>query len=115
MSSQTSGSKDQKLAQWFDTSAFVAPTDYSYGNDSRTEPNIRGDGVKNFDFAIFKNTKFGPGERIGLEFRTEFFNAFNRTQFNPPNSGCCGSASFGQVTSQYNLPRVLQFALRMTF
>jgi hypothetical protein len=113
MSSQTSGSKDQKLAQWFDTSAFVAPTDYSYGNDSRTEPNIRGDGVKNFDFAIFKNTKIK--ERFGLEFRTEFFNAFNRTQFNPPNSGCCGSASFGQVTSQYNLPRIIQFALRMSF
>jgi len=115
MSSQTSGSKDQKLAQWFDTSAFVAPTDYSYGNDSRTEPNIRGDGVKNFDLAIFKNTKFGPGERMGLEFRTEFFNAFNRTQFNPPDSGCCGGSTFGQVRSQYNLPRVLQFALRLSF
>jgi hypothetical protein len=71
--------------------------------------------VKNFDFAIFKNTKFGPDGRIGTEFRAEFFNGFNRPQFNPPNTSCCGGSSFGQVTSQYNLPRVVQFALRVTF
>jgi len=115
LSSLTSGSLDQKLAHWFDTSKFIAPTDYSYGNDSRTEPNIRSDGVKNFDVGLFKNTRFGPSERIGAEFRAEFFNTFNRPQFSPPNSGCCGSAQFGQVTSQYNLPRIVQFALRVTF
>ncbi|HEX4772107.1 MAG TPA: TonB-dependent receptor [Bryobacteraceae bacterium] len=113
----TSGSLDDKLAHWFDTSTFTAgsPTDYGYGNDSRTEPHLRTDGVKNFDFGFFKNTKFGPEDRIGLEFRAELFNAFNRVQFNPPNTNCCGGASFGQVTSQYNLPRVIQFALRTTF
>ncbi|HEY7307001.1 MAG TPA: TonB-dependent receptor [Bryobacteraceae bacterium] len=113
----TSGSLDDRLAHWFDTSVFTAgsPTDYNFGNDSRTEPNIRYDGVKNFDIGIFKNTKFGPDGRIGAEFRAEFFNTFNRVQFNPPNTTCCGGSSFGQVTSQYNLPRVVQFALRMTF
>jgi hypothetical protein len=113
----TSGSLDDRLAHWFDTSVFTAgsPTDYGFGNDSRTQPNIRYDGVKNFDIAIFKNTKFGPDGRIGAEFRAEFFNTFNRVQFNVPNTNCCGGASFGQVTSQYNLPRVVQFALRMTF
>ena len=54
-------------------------------------------------------------ERFGLEFRAELFNAFNRVQFNPPNTSCCGGASFGQITSQYNLPRIIQFALRTTF
>ncbi len=113
----TSGSLNQKLAHWFDPSTFTSgsPTDYGYGNDSRTEPNIRVDGGKNFDFAAFKNTKFGPDERLGLEFRAEFFNLFNRVQFNPPNTSCCGGSSFGQVTGQYNLPRIVQFALRMTF
>ena len=114
-SSLTSGSLDQRLAHWFDTSKFIAPTDYSYGNDSRTEPNIRSDGSKNFDLAVFKNTKFGSNERFGTEFRAEFFNGFNRPQFSPPNSGCCGSAQFGQVTSQYNVARTVQFALRATF
>jgi hypothetical protein len=114
-SSLTSGSLDQRLAHWFDTSVFVKSNDYGYGNDSRTEPNIRTDGQKNFDFAVFKNTKFGPDERLGAEFRAEFFNGFNHPQFSPPNSGCCGGTSFGQVTSQYNLPRLVQFALRITF
>jgi len=114
-SKQTSGSLDQRLAHWFDTSVFTHTNDYSYGTDSRTEPNIRTDGMKNFDFAVFKNTKFGPDERLGAEFRAEFFNGFNHPQFSPPNSGCCGSTSFGQVTSQYNLPRLIQFALRITF
>jgi len=114
-SSLTSGPLANRLAHWFDNSVFVQPTVYGYGNDSRTEPNIRTDGQKNFDFAVFKNTKFGPDERLGAEFRAEFFNGFNHPQFSPPNSGCCGGTSFGQVTSQYNLPRLIQFALRITF
>jgi carboxypeptidase family protein len=120
MSHLTSGSLDQRLTTWFDTSVFTKgdPTDFAVRNplsDSRTEPNIRSDGVKNFDFAFFKNTKFGPDERLGTEFRAEFFNGFNHPQFNPPNSGCCGGADFGRVTGQYNLPRLVQFALRFTF
>ncbi len=108
----TSGSLNQRLAQWYDTSVFVPATDYSYGSDSRVEPNIRDDGIKNIDFGIFKNTRFGPDDRLGVEFRAEFFNAFNRPQFNPPNGY---GSQFGQVTGQYNLPRVIQFGLRMTF
>jgi hypothetical protein len=115
LSHNTSGSLDQRLAHWFDPSVFVKSNDYSYGNDSRTEPNIRTDGQKNFDFAVFKNTKFGPDERLGAEFRAEFFNGFNHPQFNPPDSGCCGGSNFGRVSSQYNLPRLIQFALRITF
>ena len=108
------GSRSQKILEWYDTSVFTAgaATYYGYGTDSRTEPNIRADGIKNFDFAAFKNTKFGPDERFGFEFRGEFFNLFNRTQFNPP-AGWGGT--IGQVSGQYNLPRVVQFAGRITF
>ena len=115
LSHMTSGSLDQRLAKWFDTSVYSNGTDYSFGTDSRTEPNIRNDGVKNFDFAFFKNTKFGPDERLGAEFRAEFFNGFNTPQFNPPDTNCCGGTSFGRVSSTYNLPRLIQFALRFTF
>jgi len=114
-SSLTSGTTADKLAHWFDTSVFTNGTDYSYGNDSRTEPNIRDPGERNFDIALFKNTKFGPDGRLGAEFRAEFFNAFNHPWFNPPNTSCCGGSSFGQITGQYNLPRLVQFALRITF
>ena len=109
-----SSSLDARLNQWFDTSAFARTTNYGYGTDSRTEPNLRADGIKNIDFAAFKTTKFGPDDRLGLEFRAEFFNFFNHPQFGPPNTSF-GSTTFGQVTSQYNLPRVIQFSLRMSF
>ena len=108
------GSRQEKIKKWYDTSVFTAgaPDYFGFGTDSRTEPNIRSDGQKNFDFAGFKNTKFGPDGRYGFEFRGEFFNLFNRTQFNPP-AGWGGS--IGQVSGQYNLPRVIQFAGRVTF
>jgi len=115
----TSGGLNQRLDEWFDTSAFAYTNNYGYGTDSRTEPNLRADGIKNIDFAAFKNTKLGPDERIGIEFRAEFFNFFNHPQFNPPNTSCCTpvsqGGSFGQITGQYNLPRVIQFGLRLTF
>ena len=114
LSHQTSGSVDARLAHWFDTSVFTHTDNYGYGTDSRTEPNIRSDGMKNFDFAVFKNTKFGPDQRLGAEFRAEFFNGFNHPQFSPPNSGF-GSSDFGRVTGQYNVSRQVQFALRFTF
>jgi len=113
----TSGSLDTKLAHWFNTSAYEVTPDYSYGSDGRTEPNVRADGVKSFDIAAVKNTRFGPDDRLNLEFRAEFFNIFNRTQFSPPNTSFCtgSNCSFGQVTSQYNLPRQIQFGLRLSF
>ena len=116
-SSLTSGPLETRLAHWFNTSVFTngTPGVYNYGNDPRAEPNIRDDGSRNFDFAFFKNTKFGVDDRYGVEFRGEFFNGFNHPQFSPPNTGCCTGANFGQVTSQYNLPRLIQFGLRMTF
>jgi len=117
--SMTSGSTATKLNDWFDTSVFTNTTSFTRGNDSRVEPALREDGEKNMDFAIFKDTKFGPDERMGLEFRAEFFNVFNHPQFSAPNTGCCTSyangGQFGVVTSQYNLPRLVQFGLRLTF
>jgi hypothetical protein len=114
-----SGSLNARLNEWFDTSAFAVTQGFGYGTDSRTEPNLRSDGIKNIDFAAFKDTRFGPDDRLGLEFRAEFFNFFNHPQFAPPNTSCCTSVAnggtFGQITSQYNLPRVVQFGLRLSF
>ena len=115
----TSGSTADRLAEWFNTSTFTNTTTLTRGNDSRTEPNLRQDGEKNMDFAVFKNTRFGPDEKLGLEFRAEFFNFFNHPQFAAPNTSCCTAAAqggtFGVVSSQYNLPRLIQFGLRFTF
>ena len=105
-----------QLNEWFNTACFTAPPDFTFGNESRTDPSLRGSGVKNFDFALFKRTRFGPDEKLGIEFRTEFFNLFNRTQFAPPNTSVT-SSNFGVVTSTYpgTNPRLIQFGLKFIF
>ena len=104
-----------KLDQWFNVNCFAAPPDWGFGSESRVDSSLRSDGAKNFDFAIFKKTSFG--ERMGLEFRTEFFNLFNHAQFGfPGTSFVAGNANgFGKVTSQLNNPRLIQFALKFVF
>jgi hypothetical protein len=113
-SSPVSGSA--KLDQWFNTACFAAPADFVFGNESRTDPNLRASGVNNWDFSLFKRTRFGPDEKLGLEFRTEFFNLFNRTQFAPPNTSVT-SSNFGTVNSSAagTNPRLVQFGLKFIF
>jgi hypothetical protein len=105
-----------KLNAWFNTACFSSPADFVFGNASRVDPNLRASGVNNWDFSLFKRTRFGPDEKLGLEFRTEFFNLFNRTQFAPPNTSV-GSSSFGQVSSTASgtNPRLIQFGLKFVF
>ena len=114
--SGASGGLGAKLNEWFNTACFAAPPDFVFGNESRTDSTLRSSGINNWDFAIFKRTRFGPDEKLGLEFRTEFFNIFNRTQFAPPNTQF-GSPTFGQVTSTYpgTNPRLIQFGLKFFF
>ncbi len=75
------------VAQWFNTNCFAAPQtsgefEWGFGSESRTDPTLRTPGIRNFDFAVFKRTPIT--ERVGLEFRTEFFNLFNHPYFAPP-------------------------------
>ena len=107
------GSAESRLNQWFDTRCFSQPPAFTWGNVSRTEPNLRSDGMRNFDFALFKNTTL-RSEKLGLQFRAEFFNFFNTVQFGPPGQ-TQGTAQFGMVSSQLNEPRLVQFALRLSF
>jgi hypothetical protein len=114
---------------WFNVDCFAPPggtlaaSAWAFGDESRVDPTLRSAGINNWDIAIFKTTNFGPEDRLGLQFRTEFFNTFNRVQFGPPNTACCNNPgllatnnlSFGLVTSQLNNPRLIQFALKFLF
>jgi hypothetical protein len=104
-----------KISQWFNTSCFAAPPAWGFGTESRVDPTLRAQGIENFDFALFKQTKLA--ERLGFEFRTEFFNLFNHPQFGFPGTGYISGNSngFGQVTSQQNNPRLIQFAGKLVF
>lgn len=111
---QLTGSAQSRLNRWFDTSVFTQPAAFTFGNAGRTTSDVRSHGINNVDFAIFKNTTFGPDDRFGIQFRTEFFNIFNRAQFDYPGQ-VQGTAQFGVVGAQANLPRLVQFALRFTY
>jgi hypothetical protein len=66
----------------------------------------------NVDLSIFKRTRVT--ERIGTEFRAEFFNVFNNVVFDVPSQNI-NSPTFGRFTTQFNAPRFIQFALKVTF
>jgi Carboxypeptidase regulatory-like domain len=106
-------------ARWFNTACFSAPADFTFGDESRVDRQLRAQGIANFDFAVFKRTRISANERLGLEFRTEFFNLFNRTQFAPPNTICCtaNNVDFGVVTATApgTNPRLVQFGLKFLF
>ncbi len=112
---QLSGPAQQRLNKWFDTSCFTVPAAYTFGNASRTDPRLRGHGIANYNFALFKRTSIT--ERFKLEFRAEAFNLFNRVQFGRPNQGATTAANntFGVVSTQINDPRLLQLSLRLFY
>jgi hypothetical protein len=109
-----SGSAVSRLDEWFNTGCWSQPANFTFGNVPRTEPNIRWGGMSDFDWAVVKNTSFGPEDKMRLQFRAEFFNLFNHPQFGPPGN-CFGCSGFGVVSSQYNNPRLVQFALKFAF
>jgi len=114
-----SSSESNRLNHWFNTACFAAPADFQFGNESRVDPTLRSDSVSNIDIAMFKRILLGRQDRAGFEFRVEFFNLLNRTQFAPPDTTCCTSnnANFGVVTSTAagTNPRLIQFASKFFF
>jgi len=103
-------------AEWFNTACFADPAPYTFGDEPRADQILRQDGIINFDFAAFKKTSFGPDEKMNLEFRAEFFNLFNRSQFAAPNTTYVSTGgTFGVVSAIANNPRLVQFGLKFTF
>ena len=106
------GSATSRLNEWFNTACFTPAPLFGFGDESRTDPNLRSAGINNFDFALTKPTAIT--ERVKLQFDAEFFNLFNRVMFGEPGVQA-GAPGFGAVTLQQNQPRLVQFAMRLTF
>jgi hypothetical protein len=105
----TSAKGPKTVPEWFNTAAFTAPPFGFYGNAAINS--IRGPGFNNWDMGFFKNFAFK--ESLRLQFRAEMFNTWNHTNFSGIDA-TYGTGGFGQITSDFN-PRVVQFALRLTF
>lgn len=99
---------------YFDPTNFSQPANNpalrTYGTLGRNA--FRGIGRTNFDFALAKLTPI-YGERISAEFRAEFFNILNHTQFYEPNTDIT-AGTFGRVTQTWD-PRIIQLAVRIRF
>ena len=108
----TSRTRGEKIDRWFDTAQFTVPAPFTFGNVSRTLPDVRGPSLAGLDAALAKDTVIH--EDISLKFRAEFFNAFNTPQLWVPNT-TLGNLQFGQISSTCALPRVVQFSLKLAF
>ena len=101
------------IDQWFNREAmkilppFTARRNPWMWNDLRT-PN-----QNNWDVAVLKNATLGR-ERIGVQLRAEFINAFNHPWFGSPDVNPA-SANYGKILSQANSPREIQLALKLRF
>ena len=97
--------------QWINPSCFAVPTPGQLGNAGRV-PAVGPDFV-NTDFSVIKQFAL-PREGMGLNFRAEIFNLFNHAQFGMPVNDI-NASGFGAVNSTVNNPRLVQFALKLTF
>ena len=106
--------RKQEIAEYFNTSLFVPNAVGTYGNIQKGV--FHGPHFFDTDLGLIKDTKIT--ESTSFQFRSEFFNAFNNVNFNPPG-GILGTGTFGQITSTAGPTagtfRVLQFAGKIVF
>ncbi len=94
--------------RWFDTSAFaIVPG--AFGNAGRNI--LDGPGLQTVNVSLLKDTTLS--ESLTLQFRAEFFNLLDHTNFDLPDI-FLGSPSFGRIGSSQS-PRRIQFGLKLLF
>lgn len=110
-SAQLDGSVQSRLTRYFDTSAFSLPPAFTFGNVSRTLPDVRGPARRNYDLTLSKMVLLK--EPVSLMFRAEAFNLTNTPYFGNPGTNL-GTANFGVIASSLN-ERQVQFTLKLLF
>ncbi|HTS76292.1 MAG TPA: TonB-dependent receptor [Bryobacteraceae bacterium] len=108
--SAASQSASQMLNTYFAGFSFATPPgNYPYGDLGRNA--FRAPGLEQWDFAADKF--FRIREVARLQFRSEFFNLTNKTNFGIPGTDI-STSSFGQIRATYPA-RQIQFALKLLF
>src|SRR5262249_30304682 len=97
---------------WLDPRVFSTPPSYQFGTAPRPFSGVRSDYTRGADVSLHKDPQLH--ERLVLQFRAEAFNISNTPVFAPPNVSF-GSPAFGVVSAQADLPRILQFALKLIY
>jgi hypothetical protein len=102
-----SRSRSQKIAEWFDPSAFKINEPGTYGTSGRNS--LYGPGSFNTDLGAFRNIDMIEG--MHLQFRAEFFNISNTVNLGTPNNTMV-SPTIGSISSAGS-PRIVQFGLKL--
>ena len=100
---------DRTIARWFNTDAFQQTPQYRAGPAPRFP--LHGPGINNWDLSVMRN--FRVAERWTVQFRSEFYNAWNHPNFGNPNT-TIGNRAYGTISSARDA-RVVEFALRLFF
>lgn len=102
---------DKSPTNYFNRAAFaLPPASRPFGTMGRNTG--IGPGLVNFDGGAHK--EFAFTERFRLQFRGEFFNLFNKTNFGSPNANF-SNGNFGTITGLASPARQIQFALKLVF
>jgi hypothetical protein len=123
----TRGTTAQRVAQFFNPTAFLPPAYGTVGNASRDS--LVGPGHANWDLSLMKSTPLT--ERTNLQFRAEIFNVLNHTNLQVPNEivytngPAQGTASAqttavalgpgGAITGTADSSRQIQLSLKLAF
>jgi hypothetical protein len=98
------------VQEYFNTAVFKPNALGTFGNSAKN--NLRAPGIFNIDLALLKNTKIA--EHFTLQFRAEFYDAFNDVDFGPPDFTVT-DPTFGQILTTAASPRIIQFAFKLLF
>jgi hypothetical protein len=102
---------DHSKHQWLNAACFAAPAVGKLGNASRVP--VVGPDFVNSDVSLIKKFVL-PRRDMGLDFRAEFFNLFNHTQYGMPVQDI-NAPGFGALNSTVNNPRLIQLAHKLSF
>jgi hypothetical protein len=103
-------SSERSRERWFDVTAYALPQLFTFGNAGRNT--LIGPRMLNFNMGVAKS--FQIREQIRLQFRSEFFNLFNRAHFGLPNE-FIDLPQGGTINSLVHPPRQVQFGLKLVF
>lgn len=104
-------------SQYFNPAAFIVPIAGTYGNVGRNT--LTGPGLSELDMSLRKNTAIS--QKINVQFRSEFFNVVNHTNFGTPNAVVYSSNSStpsptaGLITTTSTTSRQIQFGLKLLY
>ena len=99
------------VSEWFDTSCFSQPQGFVFGNAGVAEGDIYGPRYLSWDMSFGKAVHLA--ESTQLQFQAQFFNIFNRVNYQTPNT-TYGSGSFGVISGDF-LPRQGQLGMVLSF